>query len=128
MRFALALAALVAAAPALSLAADQKAPAGKAPAAQPPATGKTVHIKVTEEGYEPREIKVKKGEPTTLVFTRVAERTCMTAVDIPAEGIKKVELPYNKPVAVTVTPKKAGVEAFHCSAMGMGNGKLIVEE
>jgi hypothetical protein len=29
---------------------------------------------------------------------------------------------------VAVTPKKAGVEKFHCSAMAMGNGKLVVQD
>ena len=32
------------------------------------------------------------------------------------------------PVAVTVTPAKAGTKPFHCSAMGMGNGKLVVAD
>jgi plastocyanin domain-containing protein len=91
------------------------------------AAGKKVEIKVTDDGFQPSEIKVKKGEPTTLVFTRTTDRTCITAIDIPDEGVKKVELPLNQPVAVTITPKKAGVEAFHCSAMAMGNGKIVVE-
>jgi len=85
-----------------------------------------VEIKVTEEGFEPREVKVKKGEPVTLVFLRTTDRTCITAIDIPAEKVKKFELPLNQAVSLTITPKKAGVEAFHCSAMGMGEGKLIV--
>jgi plastocyanin domain-containing protein len=125
MRKAFALAALVAFAPAL--AADQKAPADKAPAAGQKA-GKKIDIKVNEAGFEPREVKVKKGEPTTLVFTRVTDRTCITAVDIPDENVKKLKLPLNEPVALTITPKKAGVEAFHCTAMGMGNGKIVVED
>ena len=112
--------------------------AGPAFAAEPPAKGsssssnaaavRTVEIKVTEAGFEPREIKVKKGEPTKLVFTRKTDQTCITAIDIPDEKVAKFELPLNKPVALTITPKKAGVEAFHCSAMGMGNGKIIVQE
>ncbi len=92
-----------------------------------PAAGRRVEIKVTDAGFEPREVKLKKGEPATLVFTRVTDATCIKAVDIPDENVKKLELPLNKPASVTITPKKAGVEAFHCSAMGMGNGKLVVE-
>jgi Cu(I)/Ag(I) efflux system membrane fusion protein len=98
--------------------------AGRTNAADAPAKHE---IKVTDDGFVPSEVKVKKGEPATLVFTRTTERTCITAIDIPDEGVKKVELPLNKPVAVTITPKKAGVEAFHCSAMAMGNGKIVVE-
>ena len=90
------------------------------------AAGQKVEIKVTSDGFEPRVVKVKKGEPVTLVFTRTVERTCITAIDIPAENVKGFELPLNKPVSLTFTPKKAGEEKFHCSAMGMGNGKIVV--
>jgi plastocyanin domain-containing protein len=99
--------------------------AAPALAAEP---ARKVDIKVTDAGFEPREVKAKKGQPLTLVFTRTTDRTCITAIDIPDEKVKGVELPLNKAVAVTVTPKKAGVEAFHCSAMAMGNGKLIVAD
>ena len=126
MRYAAALVAALAISPAF--AAEQK-PAGAAPAAAPAAqAGRKIEITVNEAGFEPREIKLKKGEPATLVFTRKTERTCITAIDIPAEDVKKLKLPLNQPVALTITPKKAGVEAFHCSAMGMGNGKLVVED
>jgi plastocyanin domain-containing protein len=106
----------------LALLASPALAADKAPAA-----GRKVEIQVTEAGFEPREVKLKKGERTTLVFTRRTDATCIKAIDIPDENVKKLVLPLHKPASVTITPKKAGVEAFHCSAMGMGNGKLIVE-
>jgi plastocyanin domain-containing protein len=93
-----------------------------------PTQGKKVEIKVTEDGFKPKKVKAKKGEPITLVFTRTTESTCITAVDIPDEDVKDLELPLNEPVSVTVTPKKAGVEKFHCSAMAMGDGRLVVSE
>jgi plastocyanin domain-containing protein len=93
-----------------------------------PAAGRKVEITVTDAGFAPREVKLKKGEAVTLVFTRLTDATCIKAVDIPDENVKKLALPLNKPASVTITPKKAGVEAFHCSAMGMGNGKLVVED
>ena len=101
------------------------AAAGAATAAPP--AGRRVEIKVTDAGFEPREVKARKGEALTLVFTRVTDRTCITAVDIPAEKVANLELPLNKPVSVTVTPRKAGVEAFHCTAMAMGDGKIHVQ-
>ena len=97
-------------------------------AAEPAPGGQKVDIKVTDDGFLPREIKVKKGQPTTLVFTRVTDATCITAIDIPDEKVKEFELPLNKAVSLTITPKKKGVEKFHCSAMGMGGGRLIVED
>lgn len=105
-------------------------PASAPAAAQPasaPAAGRPVEIKVTDAGFEPREVKARAGQPVTLVFTRVTERTCITAIDIPDEKVKGFELPLGKPVSLTITPMAAGVRAFHCSAMGMGGGKIVVE-
>ena len=98
--------------------------ADKAPA---PAAGKAITIKVTENGFEPQEIKVKKGQPVTLTFLRTTDRTCIKAVDIPAEKVKGFQLPLDKAVSLTITPAKAGVEKFHCTAMAMGGGKIVVE-
>lgn len=99
-----------------------------APALAEQTPGRKIEIKVTDAGFEPRQVKVKKGEPVTLVFTRTTDRTCITAVDIPDEKVQGLELPLNKPVSVTITPRKSGVEPFHCTAMGMGNGKLVVQD
>ncbi len=117
MRLAVLIAALIAA-PSLSLAAD---PAAAAPA------GKAIEIKVTEKGFEPQQIKVKKGQPVTLSFLRTTDRTCIKAIDIPAEKVKNFQLPLDKAVTLTITPTKAGVEKFHCTAMAMGDGKIVVE-
>lgn len=96
-------------------------------AAPPAGSVKEVQIKVTSKGFEPQVVKAKKGQPISLVFTRTTEETCITAIDMPAEDVKSFELPLNKAVTLTITPKNAGVEKFHCSAMAMGDGKLIVE-
>jgi plastocyanin domain-containing protein len=112
-----ALLALVVALPVLAV--DKAAPAA--------AAGKAIQIKVTENGFEPKEIKVKKGQPVTLTFLRTTDRTCIKAIDIPAEKVKGFALPLDKPVSLTITPAKAGVEKFHCTAMAMGDGKIVVE-
>ena len=114
MRNALLIALLGWAAPVLARAAD--------------AAPRKIEIKVTEAGFEPQTVGVKKGETVTLVFTRTTDITCMTAIDIPDEKVKKLELPLNKAVSVKITPKKAGVEPFQCSAMGMGDGKIVVAD
>ncbi|HET6438922.1 MAG TPA: cupredoxin domain-containing protein [Anaeromyxobacter sp.] len=88
--------------------------------------GRRVDIKVTPDGFQPQEVQLKKGERVTLVFTRVTDDTCITAIDIPAEHVSKLELPLDKPISVTITPASVGTEEFHCSEMGMGDGRLIV--
>jgi plastocyanin domain-containing protein len=111
---------------ALALLVAAPAPATETAKATPSRGGRKVEIKVTDDGFVPQEIKVKKGAPTTLVFTRVTDATCITAVDIPDEKVKKLDLPLNKAVSLTITPKAKGIEKFHCP-MGMGDGKLVVE-
>jgi plastocyanin domain-containing protein len=86
-----------------------------------------VEVKVTDDGFQPKTVKAKKGQPLTMVFTRTTENTCITAIDIPDLKVKEFELPLNKPVSLTVTPTKAGTVKFACSAMGMGDGKIVVE-
>jgi len=120
MRHAALVAVLALAAPAFA-GESAKAPEGK-PAA------KTIAIKVTDDGFVPKDVKVKKGVATTLQFTRTTDATCITEIDIPAENVKEFALPLNKTVSLTITPTKAGVERFHCSAMGMGDGKITVED
>jgi len=92
----------------LAFAGDSAKPSAAAGAA-PAAAGKKVSVKVTDDGFQPREIRLKKGQPATLEFTRVTDATCITELDIPAEGVKEFALPLNKTVSLTVTPKKAGI-------------------
>jgi len=101
--------------------------ADKAATAPAPA-GDRIEIKVTDAGFEPREVTARKGRPLAITFLRTTDRTCIKAVDIPAEKVKGFELPLNKPVTLTITPQKAGVEAFHCTAMAMGNGRIVVKD
>jgi plastocyanin domain-containing protein len=91
------------------------------PAAAPAQAGRKIEIQATDAGFSPREVRLKQGQPTTLVFAQVTYRTCIKALDIPEEKVKKFELPLNQAASLTVVAKKAGVEAFHCSAMGTGN-------
>lgn len=106
--------------PAAALAADKPA----TPAAAQKTSVRHLDVKVTASGFEPKDLKLKKGEPTEITFTRVAEGTCITAV----VGLtkNKIDLPLNKPVTVTLTPEKTGTIPFSCP-MGMGDGKVVVE-
>jgi len=106
----------------VATAAPQKAPAAAAPA---PA-GKTIEMSVTEKGFEPDVVKVKKGEPVTLVITRKTDKTCATEIVIDEEKIS-TKLPLNKAVTVSFTPKKAGDMKYGCAMGKMIGGVLKVE-
>ncbi|HET9931547.1 MAG TPA: cupredoxin domain-containing protein, partial [Polyangiaceae bacterium] len=60
-----------------------------------------------------------------VVFRRVADGTCATAVVFPSLGIQKA-LPLNTDVAVELPPDSHGELAFQCG-MGMYRGKVVAE-
>lgn len=83
-----------------------------------------VSVLLTDRGFEPASIKLRKGIPTRVIFTRTVEVSCGTEVVIPDYGIKR-ELPFNQPVAADFTPAKTGEITFACG-MDMLKGRLIV--
>lgn len=92
------------------------------PAAATP-TANRVEVAVTDEGFVPSRIPAKAGVPVTLAITRKVDRTCATEILFAGqEG--KTELPLNKTVEVTYTPKAAGDIKFGCG-MGMMIGGVI---
>jgi plastocyanin domain-containing protein len=76
-------------------------------------------------GYEPSEVKVKRGVPVRLVFDRREDSSCSEEVVISDFGIRKF-LPAFQRTPVELTPEKAGAFDITCG-MSMLHGKLIVE-
>lgn len=104
-----------------------KVPAGTADAAAaenipPDAT----RIIVSEAGYQPAVIPVKKGRPVRLAFYRADANNCGGEVVFPEQNIRK-KLPVGKTVLIEFTPAKSGEIGFACG-MDMLRGKLIVSE
>jgi len=87
---------------------------------------RVVEIAVTEQGFEPTTVKLKKGEPVKLVLTRKTDQTCAKAVIFPDLKIQK-DLPLGQPVEVTFTPKKAGALSYGCTMGQMVAATLQVE-
>ena len=75
-------------------------------------------------GYDPAEVKVRKGSPVRLVFDRRETSSCSEEVVIPDFGIRRF-LPAFQKTAVELTPEKAGVYEFTCG-MSMLRGRLVV--
>jgi plastocyanin len=101
------------------------APAAAAPVTVPSARG-AVEMAVTDRGFEPDEVPVKKGEPVKLVITRKTDATCAKDIVIPEHGIRKA-LPLNQPVEVTFTPTKTGELKYGCAMNQMIGGVLVVQ-
>ena len=108
-------------APAISAAFANPAPAKTAERAV------RVEISVTENGFEPEQIKVPANKPVTLVFRRTTDKTCAKKVVIKISDTKKIEkdLPLNTTVEVSTTFPKAGQLSYTCS-MDMIRGTLTV--
>jgi len=78
-----------------------------------------------QAGYEPAEVKVKRGVPVRLIFDRQETSGCSEEIVIPDFGIRKF-LPAFQKTAVELTPKEAGTFEFTCG-MSMLHGRLVVE-
>jgi plastocyanin domain-containing protein len=76
-------------------------------------------------GYEPAEVRLKRGIPARLVFDRQETSGCSEEVVIPDFGIRTF-LPAFQKTAVELKPETAGSFEFTCG-MGMLRGRLVVE-
>lgn len=76
-------------------------------------------------GYDPAEVKLKRGIPARLVFDRRETSGCSEEVVIPAFGIRTF-LPAFQKTTVELKPEKAGSFEFTCG-MSMLRGRLVVE-
>jgi hypothetical protein len=92
--------------------------------AEPGAGVQSVTVSVTDNGFQPEKINLKRNILARLTFVREIEQTCATTVTIPEFNIKQ-ELPFKQPVIVEFTPTRAGTFDFTCG-MKMLSGKIIV--
>ena len=69
-------------------------------------------------------VKVKKGEPVTLVITRKTDKTCATEIVIDEDQHASCRW---KPSTVTFTPRGGDIE-YGCAMRKIVGGVLKVEE
>ena len=82
-------------------------------------------ITLTDKGYEPVRLKLRRGIPARLTFVRKFAATCATEIIIEKYNIKR-ELPINQPVVIEFTPLKSGELEYTCS-MKMVGGKFDIK-
>ena len=87
--------------------------------------GQSVEIEV-RGGYNPGTVRVKRGVPLRLVFSRKEDSSCSEEVLIPALRVKRF-LPAFAKTTVDVMPDEAGTFEITCG-MGMLHGQLVVED
>ena len=82
-------------------------------------------VKITERGFEPVSLKLRRGVAARITFLRTTEQTCAKEIVLRDFGIKR-DLPLNQSVVITLMPKTKGEFSFTCG-MNMMRGKLIVQ-
>ena len=85
----------------------------------------TARVNITQMGYEPASITLKRGVPAKITFLRTTDDTCATEVVFPDFGINR-KLPLNQAVSISLTPTRSGEFAFTCG-MKMHRGKMVVQ-
>lgn len=91
----------------------------------PGGANREVAVSVTDNGFEPSRIVVKKGDAVTLVVTRKTDQTCATGIIVADRGITK-DLPLNEPVKVAIGNVESGEIGFACP-MDMIKGSVVAE-
>lgn len=76
-------------------------------------------------GYAPSTIRVRAGQPVSLVFDRQETSSCSEEIVFPDFGLRKF-LPAHERTTITVTPPSPGTYEFSCG-MSMLHGRLIAE-
>jgi plastocyanin len=84
-----------------------------------------VKIEVTQTGYSPNVIRVKKGVQVELDVHNPLENSCLSILNMPNFNINNVSLKVGT-TPLTFTPSTTGEYTFSCG-MDMFKGKIIVE-
>lgn len=90
-----------------------------------PAGPKEIQVAITDMGFEPKEVVIKKGQAAVLVMTRKSDNTCATEA-VFAETGKKYDLPLNQAVRIDLTGVSPGTLHYACG-MDMEKGTVVIE-
>jgi len=88
-------------------------------------TSRTINVEVTEKGFVPSTIEVKKSEDITLNVTRKTNSTCARQIQVPSLKIKE-KLPLNTAVQIKLGLVGASEIKFGCGMNMMIGGVILV--
>ncbi len=112
--------------PAPAPTAEVAKPAALAEKPAAPGSARVIELAVTEDGFVPNNLTVKKDQPVVLKVTRKTDATCANEILIDGTDIN-VKLPLDTPVEVAWTPKATGSVKYGCAMDKMVGGVLLVE-
>ena len=84
-----------------------------------------VQVSVTDDGFVPKNVVIKKGQTAVLVITRKSNNTCADEA-VFAETGRKYDLPLNQPVRIDLTGSSPGTLHYACG-MDMEHGTVTIE-
>ena len=85
-----------------------------------------VRVVVTEAGFVPPRVEVKRGRPVVVTFSRATEQTCGT--DVVFASLKRgYDLPLNKDVRVELAAAEIGDTLKYSCSMEMLHGMLVAK-
>ena len=118
---------LIATALACASGAPQHGTATLAPPGDRQVGSRRIDISVTEDGFDPKVVSVRKGEAVTFVFTRTTDHTCAKEVVLYLSDASKVKrtLPLGRPVELTVVFERGGELGYTCG-MWMRSGVIEI--
>ncbi len=90
-----------------------------------PAGPKEIQVAVTDNGFEPKDVTIKKGQAAVIVMTRKSDNTCATEAVFTETG-KKFDLPLNTAVRIDLTNVSPGTLHYAC-AMNMEKATVTIE-
>ena len=84
-----------------------------------------IAVAVTDKGFEPASVHLKKGSDAVLVITRKVDDTCATDAIFATTG-RKYSLPLNTPVRIEL-PTEAATTIHYACGMGMYSGEIVID-
>jgi plastocyanin domain-containing protein len=85
-----------------------------------------VRVEVTDAGFTPARVEVRRGRPVVVTFARRTDQTCGTDV-VFASLHRGYDLPLNREVRVELSPADVGDTLKFTCSMEMLHGMLVAK-